>query len=187
MIENTVAEMLEVDLERIQAQLPRIRMRRATPKTIESRGAPPAEVNVTRVTGFGPLPRITTTFGEVHAHVLRKGDRVRTLQGQFAPVASVDHLGLEADFVSRYPNVQPIRIRRNAFGPGLPANDILLAPYQRIRPGPPRRMDPFVPAASLLGRPFVERATESQVTYTRFSIGMPAVVYCEGLATELDG
>ena len=125
-------------------------------------------------------------FGEVHAHVVRKGDMVRTLQGGFKPVGLVDHVRLDADFLARYPGLQPVRIRRNAFGQGLPASDILLAPSQLVRAGKPGTMVPFVPAAKLVGRPYVDRAQESQVTYTRFSVGLRCVALCEGLAVELE-
>lgn len=179
--------------------LPRMRLRPATavipataaapaemPAPASQAPVPPTTISISKFTGFAPMPRITATFGEVHAHVLRRGDMIRTFQGNFLKITAVDQVRLDNDFLTRYPTALPIRIRRNALGPGLPANDVLLAPAQRVRPGPPRSGMPFVPAAQLMGRPFVDRPHETQITYTRFSLGKPSLVYCEGLCCELD-
>lgn len=144
----------------------------------------PQQINLKKITGFGPLARITTSFGEVYAQALRKGDMVRTTGGAFARIEHVDRLHLDEGFLHRHPSVQPIRIRRGSLGPNLPAQDVILAPYQMIRPGPARVMTKMVPAAELMGKPFVSRATENQITYTRIYFTKATSGFCEGLATD---
>lgn len=140
---------------------------------------------IQNMAGFGPMSRITTTFGEVHAHVLRQGDIIRTNNGKFLPIKAVDQLRLDEDFLARYPSALPIRIRANALGPGLPKADMVMAPYQMLRVGPPNLQQPPVPAIKFLDRPFVDRVQEKMITYTRISLGQPCFVSCEGIWAEL--
>ena len=144
------------------------------------------QVSLKRITGFGPMARITTSFGEVHAHVLREGDMVRSSQGQFHKITKIDRIRLDEGFINRYPSVLPVNIRKGSIGPGLPVQDTMMAPYQKVRMGPPRTTSPIVFATKLLERPFVERATENQIIYTTFSVGRPISVYCEGLLADID-
>ncbi len=167
-------------------KLRQVRPESGPPGNAQARPSSVVPVSTSPVTGFGPMPRISMNFGEVHAHVVRKGDMVRELSGAYLPIVAVDQIRLDSDFLSRHPNLQPVRIRRGAFGASLPAQDVILAPSQRVRPGPVRSNVPFVRAEQLLGRPYVERAQESQIVYTRFSVGHPSVIMCEGLSVELE-
>jgi len=143
------------------------------------------QLNIQRVSGFGPMARVMTSFGQVHAHVLRQGDIVRTNAGRFLPIKAIDRIRLDEDFLTRYPSALPVRVRANALGPGLPKSDMILAPYQMVRVGPPNLQSPAVAAVKLLERPFVDRVRENQITYTRISLGTPCFVSCEGVWNEL--
>ena len=143
-------------------------------------------VNPKRITGFGPMSRVTTSFGEVHAHVLRKGDMVRTTLGHFKRIEHVDCIRFDEEFVRRHPGVLPIKLRKGALGQGMPKVDMMLAPYQKVRVGRARSAMPMVDAIKLLDRPFVERATENQITYTIIRLDGPAEILCEGCATSLE-
>lgn len=143
-----------------------------------------SKINMRRITGLAPMSRVTTNFGEVYAHVLREGDRVRTVSGQFQRVVRVDRLRLDEGFMSLYPEAHPIRLRKGALGPGLPREDMMVAPYQKVRVGPPRSQSPTVFAADLLGRPFVQRTRENQITYTNVVLEGPGQILCEGIAVD---
>ena len=156
---------------------------------LRSQGAPAPrkpQISVKRITGFGPMARITTSFGEVHAHVLREGDMVRTSNGQFEKITKINRIRLDEEFLKRYPSVLPVKIRQGSLGPGFPAQDVQIAPYQELHMGPPRTTSPLVFAAKLLERPFVGRATENQITYTTFSVGRAVSVFCEGMLVDID-
>ncbi|MGR3290167.1 MAG: Hint domain-containing protein [Paracoccaceae bacterium] len=133
------------------------------------------------VQGLGPMTRVTTAFGEVHAQTLRERDRVRTKNGEFLAVTSIDRITLDADFLKYHPGAQPILIRAGAFARGIPAADIVLAPFQRID-----AKQPFIPnglnkAIDAIHRPHVYRKSETMITYTIFHCEKPASVCCEGL------
>jgi hypothetical protein len=144
------------------------------------------KVNLRRVVGLAPMSRVTTNFGEVYAHVLRQGDCVRTVSGQFQRIVQVDRLRLDEEFLRRYPEAQPICIRKGAFGPNLPKEDLIVAPFQKLRVGPAKSDAPVVFAQQLLGRPFVHRVQESQITYTNVILDGESQILCEGVAVDTD-
>lgn len=144
------------------------------------------KVNLRRVVGLAPMSRVTTNFGEVYAHVLRQGDCVRTVSGDFARIVQIDRLRLDEEFLRRYPEAQPICIRKGAFGPNLPKVDMVVAPFQKLRVGPALSNAPVVFAQELLGRPFVHRVTETQITYTNVILDGDSQILCEGVAVDTD-
>jgi len=131
--------------------------------------------------GFGPMTRITTAFGQVHAQTLRERDRVRTMSGEFLAVKSVDRMTLDSDFLKYHPGAQPILIRAGAFGRGIPSADILLAPFQSISTDQSFISAGANTAIDSIHRPHVYRKSENMITYTTFQLEKPAAVCCEGL------
>lgn len=137
-----------------------------------------------QISGFGPMSRITTSFGEVYAQTLREGDRVRTKDGHFARIMAIKRMTLDSDYLKYHPEAQPVVIRAGAFGFGLPAADITLAPHQRVH------LDQRLPGGRLeraieaVGRPQVYRRPEQIITYTVFHCGKPTVVNCEGILMD---
>lgn len=129
--------------------------------------------------GFAPMTRITTSFGDVHAQALRERDLVRTRSGEFKPIRWVDRIVLDEGFLSRHPDAQPVLIRANSLGRGLPRADIMLSPRQPIAPLYNQLPGSAKTAADLLSRPGVYRKTENVVTYTLFHLGAPDYVMTE--------
>lgn len=145
---------------------------------------PVRQKNTAQIAGFGPMSRITTSFGEVYAQTLREGDRVRTKEGHFARIMAIKRMTLDSDYLKYHPEAQPVVIRAGAFGFGLPAADITLAPHQRVH------LDQRLPGGRLeraieaVGRPQVYRRPEQIITYTVFHCGQPTVVNCEGILMD---
>lgn len=133
------------------------------------------------VVGFGPLSRITTSFGEVFAQTLRVGDRVRTKEGTYLEVRKIDRLTLDEGFLKYHPTAMPVVIRAGALGVGVPSGDLTLAPYQPMHKKQPMTGGTFDRAVDAIGRSQVYRRPESIVTYTVFHCGRPAVILCEGV------
>ncbi|MDU8943083.1 Hint domain-containing protein [Ovoidimarina sediminis] len=130
--------------------------------------------------GFGPMTRISTSFGEVHAQALRKRDMIRTQSGQLKEIKFVDRVKLDAGFMKNVTDAQAILIRAGSLGDGLPKADVIVSPSQRVGMG--RHGDVrFLKASELLGRPGVVRKPEEIMTYTMFHCGEPVVARCEGL------
>ncbi len=131
--------------------------------------------------GFGPMLRITTSFGPVPAQALRQRDLVRTRSGEFRKIDWVDRMVLYEGFLKSVPSALPVLIRAGSLGPNLPSADMLVSPEQRLciaAPGTPPR---HVVARELLSRPGVMRRPEQIFTYTRFHCGDPVEVQAEGL------
>jgi hypothetical protein len=138
------------------------------------------EINWT-LPGFGPMTRISTSFGDVHAQVLRERDMVRTASGNLKPVLWVDRVKLDQGFMRKAPNATAILIRAGALGNGLPKADVIVSPEQEISFGRQGLTSDFHKAKSLLGRPGVVRKPEEIMTYTRFHCGEPVSVKVEGI------
>jgi len=152
----------------------------AKPADAKRRASKPQALHWT-LPGFGPMTRVSTSFGEVHAQALRVRDQVRTKSGGFKPIVWLDRLVLEDEFLRRHPDALPVLIRANALGRGLPRQDITLSPRQPISPVANHLPPSARVAADLLQRPGVFRKTESTVTYTLFHCGEPQMVMVEKL------
>ena len=127
------------------------------------------------------MTRISTSFGDVHAHALRERDPVRTRSGAFKKIVWVKRIVLDEDFLDRHHDAHPVLIRAGALGRGLPKADILLSPRQPIAAMANHLPGSAKTAADLLNRPGVFRKAESAITYTLFHCGAPEVVMTEKL------
>lgn len=136
--------------------------------------------------GFAPMTRISTSFGEVHAVALRKGDLLRTARGEFKPIVWLDRVVLDDRFLSGLPDAHPIKITADAFGRGLPKVDVMLSPRQTLSVNARLSIGASCEAAALLNRPGIFRQPETGLSYTMFHLGEPADVICEGLAVHIE-
>ncbi|MGB5559820.1 MAG: Hint domain-containing protein, partial [Paracoccaceae bacterium] len=137
------------------------------------------------LSGFGPMTRISTSFGDMHAQALRERDMVRTRTGGFVKIERVDRYVLDEEFLRYHPEALPIRIRAGAFGRNLPANDVTLAPFQTINTSQPIAGPRVARAIDALGRPSVMRVPETIFTYTVIRCARPVSVLCEGLWIDI--
>ncbi len=87
--------------------------------------------------GFEGRARVFTAFGLVPIAALRRRDPVRTISGAFKRVQWVDKIQLDADFLERHPQAQPVYIPRNAFKHDIPTQEILVSPTQMLKPHGP--------------------------------------------------
>ena len=143
--------------------------------------ARPENTEISHLRGFGPMTRISTSFGELPAQALRVRDQVRTRNGGFKAVQWVDRIILDTDFLQRHPAALPIIIRAGSLGHRLPAADIILAPHQPISASQKFHGQPVKRALDAMGRPNVARKAEPMVTYTLFHCGTPTSVLSEGI------
>ncbi len=141
----------------------------------------PSQDLVWTLPGFGPMTRITTSFGDVHAQALRERDLVRTKSGEFKPIVWIDRVTLDDEFLRRHPDAMPILIRAGALGRGLPKHDVTLSPRQQVSPVSNNLPSSAKTAADLLNRPGVFRKPDHTVIYTLFHCGTPQIVMTERL------
>ncbi|MBT8413246.1 MAG: Hint domain-containing protein [Boseongicola sp.] len=131
--------------------------------------------------GLAPMTRVRTSFGDVHAVALRKGDLVQTRTGEFKPIVWLNRVMLDAQFLDEKEDSNPIRIQAGAVGNATPACDVMVSPRQVVcggaKPGAGQRRE----AGDLVERAGVKRQRETGLSYTMFHLGDAEEVYCDGI------
>lgn len=131
--------------------------------------------------GLAPMTRVRTSFGDVHAIALRKGDEVLMKTGQYKKIQWLNRIMLDQHILDLKPDSNPILLGRGSLAPNMPAHDMMVSPRQvfcaddRAGLAKPRE------ASMLVSRPGVRRYHETGLTYTMFHVGETADIYCEGL------
>jgi hypothetical protein len=164
--------------------LTRIREGASTPKAqapVMSKSAPEDSADRWPLPGLAPMTRVRTSFGDVHAVALRKGDLVQTRSGDFKPIVWLNRVMLDAQFLDEKLDSNPIRIQAGAVGHAMPTSDVMLSPRQIVcagaKSGRPNRFE----ASDLVEKPGVKRQRETGLSYTMFHLGDTEEVYCDGI------
>jgi hypothetical protein len=123
---------------------------------------------------------IATPAGAIAVEALRAGDRVLTVNGDILPVVWTGHRHVDARAHPAPDAVLPIRIRRDAFGPGQPRRDLWVSPDHALL------VDDMLIAARLLvnGVSIVRDETMRQPHYFHVELSRHAVLLAEGLPAE---
>lgn len=129
--------------------------------------------------GIDGRTRLTTSFGDVPAQLLRVNDTLRTSDRRYAKIRKIDALKLDREFLAFHPDAQPVRICAGALAPGVPQKDLYLAPDQPVLAGTNAFSMKETTARALLSRPQVLRAPCEQVTYYRLTLDGEATVFSE--------
>lgn len=130
--------------------------------------------------GLAPMTRVRTSFGDVHAAALRKGDEVLTRSGKYVPILWLTRIMLDERILAEKPDSNPVVIAAGALGPNLPTQEIIVSPRQIVCDDATTAFTGDHEAASLVSRPGVRRVRETCLSYTMFHVGQPAEIYCEG-------
>ncbi len=131
--------------------------------------------------GIAPMTRVRTSFGDVHAAALRKGDKVLTRSGEFKEILWLNRINLDEHILRLKPDSNPIVLAAGALGAAAPAAEIMVSPRQIISADDASGLSSSREASMLISRPGVRRLQETSLSYTMFHVGEPAEVYCEGL------
>jgi hypothetical protein len=130
--------------------------------------------------GLAPMTRVRTSFGDVHAAALRKGDEVLTRRGKYLPILWLTRICLDEDILRAKPDCNPVVLAAGALGPQLPSNEIMLSPRQVICADTKGSLSANREAAMLVSWPGIRRLRETGLSYTMFHVGEAAEIYCEG-------
>jgi len=140
----------------------------------------------TPITYGQPIPcylrgtHILTETGEVLVEDLKIGDIVVTQSGTPRPVRWIGSRNLDP---TRHPapdRVQPIRIRANAFGDGVPHRDLLLSPDHAVL-----RDGVLVPVRLLVNGASIVRETQGgAITYYHVELDRHDILLAENLQAE---
>lgn len=139
------------------------------------------------ITGLEAKTRVTTTFGDVPAHLVRVNDTVRTADGTYRKVTKVDVIQFDREFLDAYPDALPILIGADAIRPGVPRQDIVVAPGTQITSGFGTVIDGPLKARDLLHRPRVRRLRCDHVAYYRFDVGAETSIMTEKTWLAVNG
>lgn len=131
--------------------------------------------------GLAPMTRVRTSFGDVHAAALRKGDEVLTRSGAYLPILWLNRICLDERILIEKPDCNPVVFAAGALGPATPSNEIMVSPRQIICGDGRTGLSQNAEAARLVTRPGIRRLRETSLSYTMFHVGQPAEIYCEGV------
>ena len=181
---NAEAGRSDTSVSGMMRVLSRIRDGAATPK-VKPSVAPEVtqEYSADRwpLPGLAPMTRVRTSFGDVHAVALRKGDLVQTRSGEFKPIVWLNRVLLDAQFLDEKEDSNPIRIQAGSVGTATPAADVMVSPRQVVcaggKPGAALRAE----AGDLIERAGVKRQRETGLSYTMFHLGDSEEVFCDGI------
>lgn len=128
---------------------------------------------------FAAGTRIATPNGAVAVETLCIGDAVLTEDGGAQPIR---WLGQRRVDCRRHPTpeaILPVRIEAQAFGPGLPAQPLLLSPDHAIF-----AEGVLIPVKHLIDGALIHQRAVDEVTYFHLELPHHAVIFAEGLPVE---
>lgn len=76
--------------------------------------------------------RIATPSGPMPVEALKAGDRVLTRDRGYRPIRWIGGRAFGAEALADFPELQPVRVPRGAFGADLPSADLLVSPQHRM-------------------------------------------------------
>lgn len=131
--------------------------------------------------GLAPMTRLRTSFGDVPAIALRKGDELLTRDGEYLAIQWIDRINLDDQLLLQKPDANPVVIASGALGVCTPQSEIMVSPRQMICADEFSELSAEREAATLISRPGVRRLRETSLSYTMLHVGRAADLYCEGI------
>jgi Ca2+-binding RTX toxin-like protein len=123
--------------------------------------------------------RILTDRGEIRVEDLAAGDRVVTAAGAARPIQWIGYRHVDCRRHPRPRDVWPIRVRADAFAPGLPVRDLLLSPDHAIY------VDQcLVPIRYLANGASIVQEEVASVTYFHIELETHDILVADGLPAE---
>jgi hypothetical protein len=128
---------------------------------------------------------IMTAHGKVRVNNLKIGDRVQTSNDKFSPVKFIGKRVLIKTDSKWIPQIEPILIKKDAFGLGTPVRDLYVSPEHAIY-----LEGLFYRAEELVNEKTIARmgeTPENEIEYFHIDLGFHDLVYAEGIPTESFG
>ena len=133
---------------------------------------------------------IQTETGRRPVESIRSGERVLTRDSGFQEVAWAGAKTVQASQMLLDPSLRPVLVRKDALGPGLPDQDMLMSRQHRILFAEPRaellfgEPEVLVPACYLIGQCGIDEVVRPAVTYVHFMFERHEIVMGDGLWSE---
>lgn len=139
---------------------------------------------------FTPGALIATARGRIDVADIKPGDMVLTADHGFQPVRWVSSTRLTKGQLKAKPDLAPILVRKDAFGPGLPCADMWVSPQHRFMvTGWNAQLltgerEILVPAKAFLNDHSVTRAQATDTRYIHLLFDTHEVIYANDTPTE---
>ncbi|MEM8629613.1 MAG: Hint domain-containing protein [Pseudomonadota bacterium] len=135
--------------------------------------------------GVLSVTHMSTSFGEVPAHLVRVRDRLRTRDGTFLPVLRIDEYKLDEEFLSFHPDARPVLVRQGSLGANVPVRDAWFSPRQTILSPKTQTGMRLVDAGDIAEAPHQLIQPAGGLSYFVFHLGQAALVKSEGIWVSL--
>jgi autotransporter passenger strand-loop-strand repeat protein len=123
--------------------------------------------------------RIATDHGEVAVEALRIGDQVALADGRISPIVWLGYRRVDCTRHPKPEQVMPVRVLRDAFGPGVPTRDLFMSPDHAVF-----AEGVLIPVRHLINGGSVAQVKVAEVTYYHVELGEHEVLLAEGMAAE---
>jgi hypothetical protein len=139
---------------------------------------------------FTPGTMIATARGEVAVEALRTGDRVMTRDNGYQAIRWIGSKPLTHTELLADPSLQPVLIRKDALGPGLPDRDMMVSPQHRMLLTGGRadllfgETEMLARAIHLADLPGITRCSLSGVTYKHVLFDQHEIIRANNTWTE---
>lgn len=134
---------------------------------------------------------IETAAGPKAVETLEPGDLFDTLDHGLQPLRWIGRVRLPACALKQNPHFRPVRLHKDALGPGLPARDLAVSPQHRVLVRGWRaelffgEAEILVPAHKLVNSTTIDRApADESVTYVHLLFDRHEIVFADGLPSE---
>ncbi len=140
---------------------------------------------------FTPDTRILTAFGHLPIQDLKPGDLIHTADNGLQPVLWIGSRDITRTRLHVTPQLAPVKISRDAFGPGLPMADMWVSPAHRFLLRSKRFNDQYgenevlAPASGLINGTTITAGNRNQDTrYVHMLFEEHQVIFAENVPTE---
>ncbi len=173
-------------LARVTSRVGPAETKPATPAQAAPAATPEPEARSWHLPGILGPTRVSTSFGDVPAHLVRVRDQLRTRDGGFQPVLRIDAYKLDDEFLQHRPDARPVLIRQGSLGGGLPAKDVMISPGQKLQVRSEGHAEKLLHARDVSSQTHLQNHAAGTLSYFVFHVAQPALARCEGLWMTVD-
>jgi hypothetical protein len=139
----------------------------------------PTQFDINSIPCYAEGTRLLTARGEVAVENLEVGDEAITASGEARPVIWIGSRRVRCDLHASPVEVNPVRIRKGAFGEGQPGRDLVLSPGHAVFVD-----GVLIPAHALINGATVIQEAVERVRYFHIELDAHDVILAEGLPCE---
>ena len=132
-----------------------------------------------RIVCFAKGTLISTAKGLVAVEKLKAGDQVLTIDGEHAPIVWLGHRRVNCLKHSQPELANPVRVSKDAFGPGMPSADVFLSPAHAVY-----AYGHLVPVRHLINDVTITQESVDSITYYHVELPKHSVILAQGLPAE---